>query len=48
MNHIAETINELFDGGLPIKLTAYDGSVAGDKDSPFGMEILNPRGLASC
>lgn len=46
MNHIAETINELFDGGLPIKLTAYDGSVAGDKDSPFGMEILNPRGLA--
>ncbi|MEU0313430.1 class I SAM-dependent methyltransferase [Nocardioides sp. NPDC006273] len=46
MNHIAETINELFDGGLPIKLTAYDGSVAGDRDSPFGMEILNPRGLA--
>jgi cyclopropane-fatty-acyl-phospholipid synthase len=46
VNHIAETINELFDGGLPIKLTAYDGSVAGDRDSEFGMEILNPRGLA--
>jgi cyclopropane-fatty-acyl-phospholipid synthase len=46
VNHIAETINELFDGGLPIKLTAYDGSVSGDRDSPFGMEILNPRGLA--
>ncbi|NYI78666.1 class I SAM-dependent methyltransferase [Nocardioides panzhihuensis] len=39
-------MNELFDGGLPIKLTAYDGSVAGDRDSPYGMEILNPRGLA--
>nr|WP_221209093.1 class I SAM-dependent methyltransferase [Nocardioides albus] len=31
---------------MPIKLTAYDGSVAGNKDSPFAMEILNPRGLA--
>ncbi|OIJ25452.1 class I SAM-dependent methyltransferase [Nocardioides luteus] len=46
MTHIAATINELFDGGLPIKLTAYDGSVAGDQDSDYGMEILNPRGLA--
>ena len=43
---IAQTINGLFEGGLPIRLQAYDGSVAGDLDSPYGLELLNQRGLA--
>ena len=43
---IAEIINGFFEDGLPIKLSAYDGSVAGDTTSPYGMRILNKRGLA--
>ncbi|MCA1983886.1 class I SAM-dependent methyltransferase [Nocardioides nematodiphilus] len=43
---IAEIINGFFDGGLPIRLSAYDGSVAGDASSPYGMRILNRRGLS--
>lgn len=43
---IAEIINGFFDGGLPIKLSVYDGSVAGDTTSPYGMRIVNKRGLA--
>jgi cyclopropane-fatty-acyl-phospholipid synthase len=46
MTGIAPTINSLFDGGLPIRLQAYDGSVSGDSGSEFGLELLNPRGLA--
>ncbi|MBO0843256.1 MAG: class I SAM-dependent methyltransferase [Nocardioides sp.] len=45
MTQIAPTINGLFDGGLPVRLTAYDGSVAGDPDSPYGLEISTQRGL---
>ena len=46
MTGIAPTINSLFDGGLPIELSAYDGSVSGDRGSEFGLELLNQRGLA--
>ncbi len=42
---IAGTINSLFDGGLPLRLTAYDGSLAGDPDSAYGLKLLNQRGL---
>ncbi|SFB70171.1 cyclopropane-fatty-acyl-phospholipid synthase [Nocardioides terrae] len=42
---IAGTINGLFEGGLPIRLTAFDGSQAGAADSPYGIEVLNKRGL---
>lgn len=45
MTDIAGTINGFFDGGLPIRLSAYDGSVAGDTSSPYGFKILNQRGL---
>ena len=31
---IAEIINGFFDGGLPIRLSAYDGSVAGEPLPP--------------
>ena len=43
---IADIINGFFEGGLPIRLSAYDGSVAGDTTSPYGMRILNQRGLS--
>ena len=43
--NIAGTIDGFFDGGLPIRLSAFDGSVAGDQDSPYGLEVLNQRGL---
>ncbi|MFT4263803.1 MAG: class I SAM-dependent methyltransferase [Nocardioides sp.] len=42
---ISSTINGFFSGGLPVRLSAYDGSVAGDLDSPYGLRILNQRGL---
>lgn len=43
--NIARTIDGFFDGGLPIRLTAFDGSEAGDLGSPYGLEVLNRRGL---
>jgi cyclopropane-fatty-acyl-phospholipid synthase len=43
---IADVINGFFDGGLPVRLSAYDGSVAGDTTSPYGLRILNRRGLS--
>ncbi len=43
--NIAATINGFFDGGLPLRLSAFDGSEAGDLDSPYGLEVLNERGL---
>jgi cyclopropane-fatty-acyl-phospholipid synthase len=43
---IADIINGFFEGGLPIRISAYDGSAAGDTTSPYGMRILNQRGLA--
>ena len=43
--NIAGTINTFFEGGLPVRLTAFDGSEAGDLDSPYGLEVLNQRGL---
>lgn len=46
MTGIASTIDSFFDGGLPIRLSAYDGSVAGDRSSPYGLRLVNQRGLA--
>lgn len=43
---IAPTIESLFQGGLPIWLKAYDGSEAGALDQPYGLELVNPRGLS--
>jgi len=43
---IAREIDNLFDGGLPVRLSAYDGSVAGHPDAEFGLEVLNERGLS--
>ncbi|WP_435771107.1 class I SAM-dependent methyltransferase [Nocardioides sp. SYSU DS0651] len=43
---IAPTIASLFRSGLPLWLTAYDGSSAGALDQPYGLEIVNERGLS--
>ncbi|WP_408896007.1 class I SAM-dependent methyltransferase [Nocardioides sp. R1-1] len=43
---IAPTLASLFPGGLPLWLKAYDGSVAGDLDLPYGMELVSERGLS--
>ena len=29
---------------LPLRFSAYDGSVAGPADAPLGVELLTPRG----
>ncbi|GAB4006428.1 class I SAM-dependent methyltransferase [Nocardioides ultimimeridianus] len=43
---IAPAIDSLFDGGLPLQLTAYDGSSAGPTDTGHSIELVRPRGLA--
>ncbi|MEV5003652.1 class I SAM-dependent methyltransferase [Nocardioides sp. LML1-1-1.1] len=43
---IAPTIASLFPGGLPLWLKAYDGSEAGALDQPYGLELVNERGLS--
>lgn len=43
---IAPTIDSLFPGGLPIWFRAYDGSEAGALDQPYGLELVNERGLS--
>ncbi len=43
---IAPTIEMLFSGGLPLWFKAYDGSAAGDQDQPYGIELVNERGLS--
>jgi cyclopropane-fatty-acyl-phospholipid synthase len=43
---IAEAFQEVLDGPLPLRFTAYDGSASGPEDAPFGMYLKNERGLA--
>jgi cyclopropane-fatty-acyl-phospholipid synthase len=46
MTGIAPTIATLFPSGLPLRLTAYDGSSAGPADSPYTIELTSPRALS--
>ncbi|GAA3829476.1 cyclopropane-fatty-acyl-phospholipid synthase family protein [Nocardioides panacisoli] len=46
MTDIAPTIASLFPDGLPLRLTAYDGSSAGPEDSPYTIELTSPRALS--
>ncbi|MGV0851403.1 class I SAM-dependent methyltransferase [Mycolicibacterium phlei] len=41
---LAEILEILAGGELPVRFTAYDGSSAGPEDSPLGLELLTPRG----
>ena len=42
---IAGTINGFFDGGLPVRLSAFDGSEAGDLGSPYGLACVGHDAL---
>jgi len=41
---LAEILELLAGGRLPLRFTAYDGSSAGPPDAPFGLELTSPRG----
>ena len=41
---LAEILEILAGGRLPIRFTAYDGSSAGPPDAPLGVELKTPRG----
>ena len=43
---IADAFEQLIQGPLPLRFTAYDGSASGPEDAPFGFELRNERGLA--
>ncbi|GAA4369863.1 cyclopropane-fatty-acyl-phospholipid synthase family protein [Nocardioides caricicola] len=43
---IGEAMESLLKDGMPLRFTAYDGSAAGPVDAPYGMTLLNERGLA--
>ena len=43
---IAEAVDSLMRDGMPLRFTAYDGSAVGPPDSPIGLELTSPRGLA--
>jgi len=41
---LAEILEILTAGQLPLRFTAYDGSSAGPVDAPFGLDLKTPRG----
>jgi cyclopropane-fatty-acyl-phospholipid synthase len=41
---LAEVLEILAGGRLPLRFTAYDGSAAGPSDAPFGLDLRTPRG----
>jgi cyclopropane-fatty-acyl-phospholipid synthase len=41
---LAQILEILTGGRLPLRFTAYDGSSAGPADAPLGIELLTPRG----
>ncbi|MPZ65602.1 MAG: methyltransferase domain-containing protein [Pseudonocardiaceae bacterium] len=49
MNHtrrhnLAQIVEALCDGGMPVRFSAYDGSRAGPDDAEFGLHLATPRG----
>ncbi|HET8778804.1 MAG TPA: hypothetical protein VFM66_01935, partial [Agromyces sp.] len=41
---LAEILEILAGGRLPLRFTAYDGSTAGPSDARFGLDLKSPRG----
>lgn len=41
---IAEILETLSDGMLPLRFTAYDGSSAGPENAPYGLHLKTTRG----
>lgn len=46
MSDVAATLGSLFRDDLPLRLSAYDGSSAGDLDSPYELHVADRTGLA--
>ena len=42
---IADALASVMPEGLPVRLTAYDGSAAGPEDAPMGIHLRTERGL---
>ena len=42
--NLAEIVEIVTGGDMPLRFTAYDGSAAGPEDSPFGLALKSPRG----
>lgn len=42
--NLAEILEILSDGTLPIRFTAYDGSATGPQDAPYGLHLNSRRG----
>ncbi|GAA2123222.1 class I SAM-dependent methyltransferase [Nocardioides bigeumensis] len=43
---VADALASLLRDGLPLRLTAYDGSAAGPADAPYRIDLRTERGLA--
>ena len=43
---IAEAVEGLMRDGLPLRLTAFDGSTAGPPDAAYGLDLRTERGLS--
>jgi len=43
---LAEVLEILAGGRLPLRFTAYDGSSAGPQDASFGLDLRTPRGTS--
>jgi cyclopropane-fatty-acyl-phospholipid synthase len=43
---IGDAVSSLLRDGMPVRFTAYDGSMAGPSDAGITLELLNQRGLA--
>jgi cyclopropane-fatty-acyl-phospholipid synthase len=43
---IGDAVSSLLRDGMPVRFSAYDGSVAGPADAEIGLELTNQRGLS--
>ncbi len=41
---IAEIVDTVSDGRIPLRFTAYDGSATGPEDAPYGLHLNSTRG----
>ncbi len=40
--NLAEIVEIVTGGEMPMRFTAYDGSATGPEDSPFGLDLVTP------
>jgi cyclopropane-fatty-acyl-phospholipid synthase len=43
---MAEIIDAVVEGDLPVRFTAYDGSATGPEDAAYGLDLKTPRGAS--